>query len=507
MKAKNDKKTTGKLLTILYVTFIDIILLTKNRFLYIRIRMRELIHARTSVYNINYHLVWCVKYRRKVLIGDIETRLRQMLHEIAKEKGFTVKTMETMPDHVHLFVSAHPKYSPLYLYKMIIEIQKSFKYRIYPTKSQITNLENQFSMCRHLYNWSLSERIKAYENEQKTIIYKEQQNQLPTLKQARPWFKSVHSQVLQNVLKRLDDGYKSFFRRVKEGSEAPGFPKFKKRGQWDSITFPQYRDDPKPTIKVPKVGDVKVCLHRVIPVDAKVKTLTIIKDGGRWFACFSCAFSRTIEPKQELPAIGIDLGLIDFLYDSNGKPVAAPKFFRKSQKHLEKLQRRFTKAEKRSKKWYKLLKAIQKAHFKIKCQRQDFLHKTANDLLDQGNVIIYEKLNIKGLSKRPKPKQDENGQYQPNGASAKAGLNKSINDAGWYKFLTFLAYKAKEQGKRIIGVPAHYTSQKCSACGEIIKKSLSIRTHKCSCGFVANRDYNAALNILALGLGELGLDS
>ena len=103
MKAKNDKKTTGKLLTILYVTFIDIILLTKNRFLYIRIRMRELIHARTSVYNINYHLVWCVKYRRKVLIGDIETRLRQMFHEIAKEKGFTVKTMETMPDHVHLF--------------------------------------------------------------------------------------------------------------------------------------------------------------------------------------------------------------------------------------------------------------------------------------------------------------------------------------------------------------------------------------------------------------------
>jgi len=121
--------------------------------------------------------------------------------------------------------------------------RKSFKYRIYPTKSQISKLENQFSMCRHLYNWNLAERIEAYQKDGTTISYNQQQNNLPALKDERPWFKAVHSQVLQDVLRRLDNGYQAFFRRIKNG-ETPGFPKFKKRGQWDSVTFPQYQKCP-----------------------------------------------------------------------------------------------------------------------------------------------------------------------------------------------------------------------------------------------------------------------
>ena len=155
----------------------------------------------------------------------------------------------------------------------------------------------------------------------------------------------------------------------------------------------------------------------------------------------------------------------------------------------------------------KILRAIQKCHYKIKCQRNDFLHKTANDLLAKADLIVFEKLNIKNMTKKPKVKKDPDSDgFLPNGASAKAGLNKSISDAGWGKFLTFLKYKAEILGKQTVGVKPVYTSQICSGCGEIVKKSLSVRTHKCPhCKLVLNRDHNAAINILRLGLQSLGL--
>ncbi|MBF0121193.1 MAG: transposase, partial [Desulfobacterales bacterium] len=119
------------------------------------------------------------------------------------------------------------------------------------------------------------------------------------------------------------------------------------------------------------------------------------------------------------------------------------------------------------------------------------------------DIIIHEDLNISGMMKRPKPKQDENGKYLPNNASAKSGLNKSIADASWGQFINILKYKAVELGKRIIGIPPQYTSQECPICHQIVKKSLSVRTHRCPCGFVANRDFAASLNILRIGLDTL----
>lgn len=387
---------------------------------------------------------------------------------------------------------------------MIIITRKSFKYRIYPTKSQISNLENQFSMCRHLYNQALNERKESYEKEQKSVSYHDQAVQLPAFKIERPWYKGVHSQVLQDVLKRLDKGFQSFFRRVKAG-ETPGYPKFRKRGQWNSITYPQYKTPPSSEITVPKVGKIKLVHHRKTPEDAKIKTLTITKEADKWFACFSVELSLDIEPKQDLStAIGIDLGLIDFYYASDGSQISVPKYLRKKEKQLQRLYRRFSKAKKYSKRWCKLLSALQKCHYRIKCQRNDFLHKEANALLENSDVVVHEDLKIKNMIRRPKPKQDEEtGQYLPNNASAKAGLNKSIADAGWGKFLEIATYKAFVLGKKLLAVPPHYTSQQCSACGEIVKKSLSTRTHRCRCGFVANRDHNAALNILRIGMDTL----
>ena len=388
---------------------------------------------------------------------------------------------------------------------MDLLIKKSFKYRIYPTRSQISTLENQFSMCRHLYNWNLTERIEAYLRDKTTLSYNQQQNNLPALKKERPWFKSVHSQVLQDVLLRLDNGYQAFFRRIENG-ETPGFPKFKKRGQWNSITFPQYQKHPVASrIVVSKIGNIKIMYHREIPEDAKIKTLTIIKEAGKWFACFSVEIFIVMEPKQDLlPPVGIDMGLIDFFYASDGSKVSIPKYLRKKEKQLQRLQRWLSKAKKGSKQYRKRLKALQKCHYRVKCQRNDFLHKRANELLNKSDTLFHEKLTIKNMIRRPKPKQnEETGEYLPNGACAKAGLNKSIADAGWGRFFEFLHYKAMALFKQVIPVPPHYTSQICSSCGVLVKKSLSTRTHRCECGFVANRDHNAALNILRIGMNTL----
>lgn len=201
--------------------------------------------------------------------------------------------------------------------------------------------------------------------------------------------------------------------------------------------------------------------------------------------------------------IGIDLGLIDLFYASDGDRSGTPKYYRKLQKHLSRLQRRFSRTPRYSKKWYKLLKALQKTHYRIRCKREDFLHKEANRLLERSDMIFYEDLNISDMIRRPAKKQDKNGEYLPNGACWKSGLNKSIADASWGKFLQILRDKAQHCGKTVIAVPPHYTSQKCPGCGRIVKKSLSTRTHDCECGFRANRDHTAALNILRVGLDTL----
>jgi putative transposase len=386
------------------------------------------------------------------------------------------------------------------------QIKRTYKYRIYPSRAHETCLENMFSMCRHLYNWNLKERIERYELEKHSVSYNEQQNKLPELKKEKPWFKGVHSQVLQDVLRRLDNGFKHFFRRVKTG-EVPGFPKYKKRGEWNSITYTQFSDHPKDgSVKVPKLGNISIVYHRSIPKDAKVKTLNIEKEAGKWFACFSFEHELEIEPKQELSAIGIDLGLIDFYYTSDGQSTSAPKLLRKKEKQLQKLHKRLSKTKKRTPEFYKLVRAIQKTHFRIKCQRNDFLHKQSLELLKSANILCFEKLTVSKMVKRPEKIQGEFGVFLPNGAKYKAMLNKSISDVGWSKFVDILKYKVVTEGKKLVQINPKYTSQECSNCGAIVKKSLSTRTHRCNeCGYVANRDENAAINILRRGLASLGI--
>jgi putative transposase len=205
-------------------------------------------------------------------------------------------------------------------------------------------------------------------------------------------------------------------------------------------------------------------------------------------------------PTEPLPETGrdtgIDVGLKVFLITADGEIIENPRHYRKAEKALKKAQKRVSRRKKGSKRRRKAVAQCAKKHQQVRRQRSDFHHKSALALVRQYDVIYVEAIQPANLSRRPEPKQDENGIYQHNGASRKAGLNKSIQDAGWRSFLSILTFKAACAGKRVEAVNPAYTSQDCSGCGARIEKSLSVRTHVCtSCGLILDRDENAARNI------------
>jgi putative transposase len=388
-----------------------------------------------------------------------------------------------------------------------MKARKTYKFRMFPTKAQEKTLVHTLNLCRELYNAALQERRDAYKMVGKSISLYDQQNQLPEIKEVREDLKDVYAQVLQDVLRRLDKAFKAFFDRVKRG-DTPGFPRFKSRDRFDSFTYPQAGWCLKNNkLILSKIGSIRFNLHR--EVLGKVKTVTIRRDGLNWFVCFSVEYEFE-QPVHEGPVIGIDVGLENFANLSNGEQAANPRFYRKSEKHLAGVQRRWAKVKnlKEDDKKLKLKKAIICAHKKVSNQRKDFQHKLSHELASRFSLIVVEDLQVDNLSKRPKPKQDEaTGAYLPNGASAKGGLNKSINDAGWSSFINMLSYKVEETGSKLIKVDPKYTSQICPGCGAIKKKELSQRWHLCECGASIQRDIAAAQVILARGQMSLSTQS
>ncbi len=346
-------------------------------------------------------------------------------------------------------------------------MRKTFKYRVFPTRAQVTKLGVTLDICRELYNASLQERRDAYRLERKSVRYVEQANQLPDIKKVREDVAGVHSQVLQDVLKRVEKAFDGFFRRVKAKQKA-GFPRFRSYKRYDSFTYAQSGfsvNDGK--LRLSKIGDVRIKLHR--PIEGKIKTLTITRSAtGKWYACFSVE----VEP-QPLPAteraVGIDVGLNHFATLSTGEQIANPRFFRTDEKALAKAQRK----EKR--------KAARRIHERIANRRRNFAHQLSHALVSLFGVIAFEDLNIKGMVRNH-------------------CLSKSIQDAAWNQLIQCTTYKAENAGREVRTVDPRGTSQRCSACGTIVVKDLSQRLHDCSCGLRLDRDHNAAINILALGL-------
>ncbi len=362
-------------------------------------------------------------------------------------------------------------------------MRKTFKYRLLGSKCTINKVENWLNLCCRLYNVALEQRITIYRQNKGSISCYNQIKQLPELKVAFPEYSEVGSQVLQDVIERLDKAYKSFFRRVKNGSDKPGFPRFKGKDRYDSFTLKQagWKLDGK-YLTTKNIGRFKLKLSR--PIEGNIKNITIRREStDKWYACFSCnkVPEYKLEPSDKV--IGIDVGIKSFCVDSDGNKVDSPAYFRHAEKQLRVRQRVLSRRVKGSQRRKNAQLLVAKAHGKVANQRNDFLHKVANHYIANYGVICIEDLNIKGMVKNHH-------------------LAKSINDASWGEFFEMLNYKAEEAGRTVIKVSQFEpTSKTCSECGAINQElTLSDRQWVCkSCGILHDRDYNAAKNIRRVG--------
>ena len=402
---------------------------------------------------------------------------------------------------------------------------RTYKYRLYPTRKQAETLQWTLDRTRELYNASLQERrdtwsiIKRHPNfydeewrkqamKDHGISCYDQINQLPEIKDLREEYKDIHSQVLQDTLKRVDKAFQAFFRRVKSGAKA-GYPRYQGRDRYDSFTYPQggFAVEGSKVI-LSKIGHVKIKLHR--PIQGTIKTCTIKRENEWWYVTFSCEIEANQEKRTPYTdqAVGIDLGLYHLAALSTGDLIENPRHYRQAEQKLAGLQQELARKQRRSKRRKKTVKRLSKAYRKVRNQRNDYLHQWSRRLVNTYEAIVFEELAPSKMSKAPKPKQDEDGKHLPNGAAVKAGLNKSILDAGWATFIALCEYKAANAGMtQVYKVDPYKTSQVCSAClHEGPHKDLSERVHTCeACGVVLDRDVNAAINILAVWQDDLKL--
>jgi len=363
-------------------------------------------------------------------------------------------------------------------------MRKTFEYRLYPTAKQQTLLSQMLEECRWVFNQTLALRKDAWEKEQQSLSLYQTNAFLPKWKEERPSLRIVYSQVLQDVQERVDLAFKAFFRRVKAG-EKPGYPRFRGKGRYDSLTYPQFGFSLEDgSVNVAKVGKIKAVIHR--PLEGKMKTLTLRRRStGKWYACFSCE----VEPKPLPPsdkAVGIDVGLESFATFSTGEKIPNPRFFRIDEKELTKAQRKLSKAEKGTPERRHRRKVVSRIHERIANRRKDFAHKLSRTLVNTFGIIAFEKLNGRAMLRNH-------------------CLAKSIADAAWFQLVSFTAYKAEWASRSMVLVDPKNTSKRCSRCGSLVDKDLSTRIHSCPvCSLVLDRDLNSSFNILALGLQSLG---
>src|SRR6516225_4876031 len=352
----------------------------------------------------------------------------------------------------------------------------TFKYRLYPNRLQREKLQATLDLCRELYNAGLQERRDAWSSHQQGIGYLAQANPLRDIKTVREDLAAVYSQVLQDVLRRLDKTFHSFFLRVKRHQKT-GFPRFRSKNRYDSFTYPQTGFKLNGRLSLSKIGDVKIKLHR--PVKGEIKTLTIKRENGFWYACFSCVVEPEPLPTND-KAVGIDVGLNSFAVLSDGTEIENPRLLKKQQKRLGRAQRRVARRKKFSQRWKEAVRIVAKIHRKVFNQRNDFQHKLSREIVNNYGLIAVEDLNVKSLSR--------------------GMLAKAVHDAGWAAFFSKLSYKAENAGRLLVAVDARGTSQRCP-CGEPNIKLLANREHVCSaCCLVTTRDHASAMEILRLGL-------
>lgn len=363
--------------------------------------------------------------------------------------------------------------------------ERTYDYRLYPTATQGTLLMLTCESLRELYNAGLQERIEAWSKQAVRVTERMQSAQLPDIRRMRPSYAAISAQVMQDAIGRLEHAFQDFWRRCAAGMK-PKYPRFRGHGRYRSFTFPQAGKNngvglvaSGRRLRIHGIGSVKIKLHR--PYEGMLKQVRILRRGdGHWYAQFICVDAPAKLLPKSSREVGIDVGIKHFLASSDGEVVPNPRFYESTQKALAVAQRKLSGRQRHSNRSRKQKRLVARTHLRVARQRRDFQHKLALKLVKENDLIAVEDLNVKGL--------------------AQGRLSKQIHDAGWSQFIDILAYKAESAGREMVKVNPSGTSQVCSSCGEVVPKDLSVRVHRCvSCGYQADRDVNAAKNILRLG--------
>jgi len=385
-------------------------------------------------------------------------------------------------------------------------MRRAYVFRLRPTSRQHTALAACVQSHRELYNAALQERRDAWSHSETRINYGDQSAQLTDIRAVRPdvavW--SFSSQ--QATLRRLNKAFAGFFRRVKARQKA-GYPRFKGKTRFDSVEWPKDGDGARwlpeqRRVYLQGIGQVKVHLHR--PVQGRVKTIQVKRQGRRWMLVLSC----DEVPTNPLPATGrqagVDVGIVRFATTSDGEHIDNPCWGRAAAARLTVAQQRLARAKRRSRNRDRKRTTVAARHRKIANQRKDFHHKQARQLVEQHDLLVVEDLQIVNMLRRAKPipDPDNSGQFLPNGARAKSGLNRSISDAGWGQFVSFLRAKAEDAGRIWIEVDPRHTSDRCEKCGHTASKNRVTQAEfVCQrCSHRAQADEHAARNLLRAGL-------
>jgi putative transposase len=368
-------------------------------------------------------------------------------------------------------------------------MQYNYKYQLDPSGDIREELLWHVDTCRQLYNHVLYLLNKSDEVPTRYEI----QGRLPNLKDWWDDLRDVHSKVLQMVVKRVYDNL-STLKAQKENGRAIGMLKWKRPRDYRSLTYNQSgfklkNTSGRPTLWLSKIGDVPVHLHREIPENAVIKQVTVKREPtGEWFATFGIEVDRTASEKPESPenVVGIDLGILKYAHDTEGHAIEGPDFSDERDR-LERAQRTFSRKEHSSNNWEKQRRIVAERHADLKRKRRDFLHKLSNYYAREYDLVAVENLDTKGLIEL-------------------SGNARNRAGAAWGTFLRMLEYKCEREGTHFVAVGPKNTTKECASCGVKTEKPLWVREHSCpSCGFEADRDANAAWNILSRGLEGVGV--
>lgn len=360
----------------------------------------------------------------------------------------------------------------------------AYKYRLLPTREQHKALAAICEAQRQLYNACLEERIDCYRKTGNGRTFYDQCKALTDWRRADAEAALVPLNLQRWSLKRVDDAYKAFFRRLKSTNGSAGFLRFRGKGRWDSFGFREFsgiRFDGKRIRFAGMPSGLRVHMHREMP-KGKILSCVFHRADNGWSVCF--LISLVVAKKKPVStSVGIDLGIKVFAFQSDGVIVPNPRVARKAERAMRVRQRALSRCKRGSNRRRKIKTEVSRLNRKIANTRTTWLHQHSARVVNSYDLIAAEDLNVRGMVKHPT-------------------LARSIHDVSWARFLSMVSYKAERAGSTFITVNPRNTSQRCSGCGELVPKSLAVRTHSCpSCGLVLDRDHNAALNILAAVVG------